>query len=250
MGGMSHRDENRGPAPSAGFATTHWSLVLQAGHKPQQAADQALATLCQNYWYPLYAYVRRHVKDTSEAHDLTQEFFARLLEKDLLALATPERGRFRSFLLTALKNFLANEWNKAHARKRGGTRPTLSLDLDAGDSRYCLEPSHELTPERLYERKWALTLLDRVLDRLREEYAAGGKGEQLACLAPFLGGNPAEATYADVAKELGMTAGAAKVAAHRMRKRYRDLLRNELAQTVADPADIDDEINRLFQVLS
>jgi RNA polymerase sigma factor (sigma-70 family) len=250
MQGMNHQDENRHAPAGAGFATTHWSIVLQAGRKRQPAADQALATLCQNYWYPLYAYVRRHVNDASEAQDLTQEFFARLLEKDILALATPERGRFRSFLLTALKNFLANQRNKAHARKRGGTRPTLSLDFDAGDSRYSLEPGHELTPDRLYERKWALALLDRVLNRLREEYSAGGKANLFECLRPFIGGNPADAAYADVANELGMTAGAAKVAAHRLRKRYRDVLRDELAHTVADPADINDEINWLFQVLS
>jgi RNA polymerase sigma factor (sigma-70 family) len=250
MGRMNHRDENGDQSPAAGFATTHWSLVLKAGRKPQRAADQALATLCQSYWYPLYAYVRRHIKDASEAQDLTQEFFARMLEKDLLALAAPERGRFRSFLLTALKNFLANEWNKMHAQKRGGTRPALSLDFDVGDSRYSLEPGHELTPERLYERKWALTLLDRVLDRLREEYSAGGKMELFECLRPFIGGTPADVAYADVVKELGLSAGAAKVAAHRLRRRYRDLLRDELAQTVADPADIDDEINWLFQALS
>jgi RNA polymerase sigma factor (sigma-70 family) len=246
---MNHENENRDRAPAAGFATTHWSLVLRAGRKSEQTADQALAALCQQYWYPLYAYVRRNVNDANAAQDLTQEFFARLLEKDLLALATPERGRFRSFLLTALKNFLANEWNKAHAKKRGGMRPVLSLDFDAGDSRYDLEPGHELTPERLYERKWALTLLDRVLDRLREEYAAEGKAELFESLRPFIGGGPVDAAYADVAKTLGISAGAAKVAAHRLRKRYRDVLRDELAQTVADPADVDDEINWLFQAL-
>jgi RNA polymerase sigma-70 factor (ECF subfamily) len=197
----------------------------------------------------LYAYVRRRVKDVSEAQDLTQEFFARLLEKDLLAAATPERGRFRSFLLTAMKNFLANEWHKAHAQKRGGRRPVLSLDFDSGDSRYAQEPSHDLTPERLYERKWALTLLDRVLRRLREEYRSENKAAHFELLRPFLGGNRAEVAYADVAQQLGMSQGAAKVAAHRLRKRYRNLLRDELAQTVADPADIDDEIAWLFQVL-
>jgi RNA polymerase sigma factor (sigma-70 family) len=249
MGGMSQPDGQHGPRSAAEFATTHWSVVLEAGRSPRQDADQALATLCQGYWYPLYAYVRRHVRDAAEAQDLTQEFFARLLEKDLLAGATPERGRFRSFLLTAMKNFLANQWHRARAQKRGGRRPVLSLDFEAGDSRYGLEPSHDLTPERLYERKWALTLLDRVLGRLREEYSAAGKGAPFELLRPLLGGGRAVAAYADIARQLGMTEGAAKVAAHRMRKRYRILLRHELAQTVVDPADVDDEICWLFKAL-
>ena len=172
-----------------------------------------------------------------------------MLEKDLLARATPERGRFRSFLLTALKNFLANEWKKTHAAKRGGTRPALSLDFEAGDSRYRLEPSHELTPERLYERKWALTLLDRVLGRLRG-VRGGRQGGTLRIAAAVHRRKSRGAAYADVAQELGMSAGGAKVAAHRLRKRYRELLRDELGQTVADPAEIDDEINWLFQALS
>ena len=222
---------------------------MAAGCTNQPAAEQALATLCEKYWFPLYAYVRRRVKDSSEAQDLTQEFFARLLEKDILASAAPDRGRFRSFLLTAMKNFLANDWRQARAQKRGGQRRELSLDFAAGDSRYSLEPGHDLTPERLYERKWVMTLLDRVLDRLRAQYVAESHLADFDLLRPFIGGNRAEASYAEVAKELNLSEGAAKVAAHRLRKRYRNLLRSELAQTVADPADIDDEISWLFRAL-
>lgn len=247
MDGMHDRDGQKGHA--SGFATTHWSIVLGAGRSNQNDADRALATLCKNYWFPLYAYARRRVRDATEAQDLTQEFFARLLEKDILAGASPDRGRFRSFLLTAMKNFLTNEWNKARTQKRGGTRPVLSLDFNSGDSRYGLEPGHDLTPERLYERKWALTLLDRVLSQLRDEYQAADKPKHYELLQPFIGGNRSDASYSEVAQALEMSEGAAKVAAHRLRKRYRDLLRCELAQTVADSADIDDEISWLFQAL-
>jgi DNA-directed RNA polymerase specialized sigma24 family protein len=170
------------------FATTHWSLVLAAGRPAQPAADQALAALCQAYWYPLYAYVRRRTADMHAAQDLTQEFFTRLLEKDFLAHADPERGRFRAFLLTALKNFLASEGDRARAVKRGGGRPILTLDFVAGESRYRLERADSQTAERLYERQWALALLDRVLGLLRAEYAAAGKEERFDRLKPFLGG--------------------------------------------------------------
>jgi RNA polymerase sigma factor (sigma-70 family) len=246
-------DDRRDHTPKAqavdGFQTTRWSVVQAAGQRSAAGSDEALESLCRAYWYPLYAYVRRRVPDVGEAQDLTQEFFVRLLEKDMLAAAAPDRGRFRCFLLTAMKNFLTNQWHKARAQKRGGQRPVLSLDFGSGDSRYALEPSHDLTPERLYERKWAMTLLERVLSRLHDEYHAEGRAAQFELLRPFLGGNRAEAAYAQVAPALGVTEGAAKVAAHRLRKRYRKLLREELAETVADPADIDDEIAWLFQVL-
>jgi len=236
--------------PPQSFATTQWSIVLKAGHANRPDANSALATLCQSYWYPLYTYVRRRVKDASEAQDLTQEFFARLIEKNVLAHASPDIGRFRSFLLTSMKNFLANERNKAHAQKRGGRSALLSLDFDSGDSRYDLEPGHDLTPERLFERNWAMTLLDLVLTRLRDESAEEGKSAQFELLRPFIGGNRPESSYALVAGELNVSPGAAKVAAHRLRRRYRDLLRQELARTVADPADIDDEISWLFQAIA
>jgi RNA polymerase sigma-70 factor (ECF subfamily) len=174
---MNERSHLAPSEPAAGsFQTTHWSLVLRAGHREDREAETALATLCERYWYPLYVYVRRRVADVAEAQDLTQEFFAWLLEKNTLASACPERGRFRAFLLTALKNFLMNQWDRANAQKRGGGIRRLSLDLDDGESRLRLEPAHELTPERLYERQWVLTLLDLVMRRLCEEWIGGSNG--------------------------------------------------------------------------
>lgn len=247
--GMSVSD----PQPGSSFATTHWSIVLEAGRGRRSLAaagdaNAALQALCQSYWVPLYAYVRRRVRDVSEAQDLTQEFFARLLEKDLLAHAAPERGRFRSFLLTAMQNFLTNEWRKGQAEKRGGGK-VLSLDFATNDSRLSFEPGHDWTPERIFERTWAITLLDHVLTRLRDEYTQTGKQQLFAALRPYIAGKSAEATLAEVAEQLGLTEGAAKVAAHRLRKRYRELLRDELSQTVADEADIDAEIAWLFKAL-
>jgi len=231
-----------------GFQTTHWSLVLRAGKRADRGADSALAALCERYWYPLYAYVRRRVADAGEAQDLTQEFFARLLEKQYLATADPRRGKFRSFLLTSLKHFLANEWDRARARKRGGGVRTLSLDLESGESRLRLEPSHDLTPERLFERQWVLTLLDLVMGRLQEEYESSGKAAQFARLKGALTGG-GRLPYAAVAAELGISEPAARQAASRLRKRYRRLLREEVAQTLAEPGDVDEEIRSLFDVL-
>jgi RNA polymerase sigma-70 factor (ECF subfamily) len=231
------------------FATTCWSVVLAAGHRSSPDSQRALAALCQSYWYPLYAYVRRRVADVHEAQDLTQEFFSRLLEKDVLAVAQPERGRFRAFLLTALKNFLANEWDKSRAQKRGGGQPVWSLDFASGESRYGMEPAHTTTAERLYERQWTLGLLARVLSQLRAEYAANGKEQLFESLKGFLMGDSESASYDDAGHALGLSAGAVRVAAHRFRQRYRQLLRAEVAQTVADPSEIDDEIRRLFASL-
>jgi RNA polymerase sigma factor (sigma-70 family) len=241
--------ESSGIGGGAGFASTHWSLVLAAGRRSLPASDQALSVLCRAYWYPLYAYARRRLGDLDHAQDLTQDFFARLLEKNILAGAQPERGHFRAFLLTAFKNFLTNEGEKARAEKRGGGRAFLPLDFRAGDSRYDREPAHAWTPERLFERQWALTLLEQVLAALRAEYAADGKEELFDRLKVYLTGETA-ASYADCAPALGMSEGAIKVAAHRLRARYRALLRWEVAQTVADPAEVDDEIRRLFDALA
>ena len=232
------------------FATTHWSLVVAAGRRSSPASATALADLCQRYWYPLYVYVRRRVTSIEEARDLTQEFFARLLERNTLALADPDRGRFRSFLLTALKHFLINEWEKTKAQKRGGGRRALALDFDAKESQLTLEPVHAWTPERLYERHWALALLDQVLGQLRQEYQAAAKGPLFDHLKGFLVGESAAATYADTARVLDMTEGAVKVAAHRLRKRYRELLRHEVSQTVAEEAEVEDEIRALFRSLA
>jgi RNA polymerase sigma-70 factor (ECF subfamily) len=234
---------------AGGFETTHWSLVLRAGHREDRDADAALAALCERYWYPLYAYVRRRVADAHEAQDLTQEFFARLLEKQYLAAADPQRGKFRCFLLASLKHFLANEWKRAHARKRGGGVRRLSLDLDSAESRLRLEPAHNLTPERLFERQWVLTLLDLVMRRLQGEYESSRKAELFERLKGALTGDRQRLPYAALAAELGMSEEAARQAASRLRKRYRELLREEVAQTLAEPADVDDEIRNLFEAL-
>ena len=223
--------------------------MLGAGRPCSQEAGAALAELCQRYWYPLYAYVRRRVGDVSEAQDLTQEFFARLLEKNTLAAASRERGRFRAFLLGAMKNFLANEWDKAKALKRGGGRPPISLALDTAESKLTLEPAHELTPEKLYERQWALTLLELVVERIEAEYSAAGKARQFTLLKPALTGNRAAIDYAAAAAALEMSEDAVRQAAHRLRRRFREILREELLQTVADPAEVDDEIRSLFTTL-
>jgi RNA polymerase sigma factor (sigma-70 family) len=233
------------------FLTTQWSVVLAAGHATSAESAQALATLCELYWYPLYAFVRRRGYDPDAAQDLTQAFFARVIEKAYLRDATPARGRFRSFLLGSLKHFLANEWDHARALKRGGGAVLLPLDVELGEgeTRYRLEPADDETPERLFERQWALALLERVLARLRDESEQAGRGAQLAALKPVLTGEPLDGTYAQVGERLGMSEGAVKVTVHRLRRRTRELLQEEIARTVDDPRDVDDEIRHLFEVL-
>jgi RNA polymerase sigma factor (sigma-70 family) len=248
--GMDHSDE-RAPfaLPAGEFATTHWSLVLRAGCRASPDARHALSTLCERYWYPLYAYVRRHTRDVNEAQDLTQEFFARLMEKDLLASALPERGRFRAFLLSAVKNFMANEWDRQHAEKRGGGRTLLSLNLETVESRLGLEPYHDLTPERLFEKKWTLMLLELVMEQLQGEALASGKERQFELLKSTLTGEQTGPPYARIANELGISEEAARQAAHRLRKRYRKLLWMEVSQTVGDPAEVEEEIRSLLSTL-
>ena len=206
---------------------------------------------CAAYWYPLYVYVRRRGCRPEEAEDLTQAFFARILEgDDLLQVADPGRGRFRSFLLAALEHFLANQWRRDRAQKRGSGQPVLSLDLPDGERRYAREPGHELTPERAFDRRWALTLLEQALAGLREEYAEAGKLPLFEHLKPDLGGEPeAEASYRAVAAALGMTEGAVKVAAHRLRLRCRERIRAEIAETVAGADEVEDELRHLFTAL-
>ena len=231
------------------FDTTRWSVVLLAGRAPNSQSAAALQTLCQTYWYPLYAYVRRRATDVSQAQDLTQAFFAELVEKNFVGIATPERGRFRAFLLTALKHFLSKQWERANAQKRGGGRAPLSLDFQNADSRYASEPALDLTPEQIYDRNWAVTLLAEVMQRLEKEFNEYGQAEQFRLIKGFAIGDHAGTTYAEVAAALRTTEAAAKMAAHRMRQRYRQLLRDEIAQTVATPAEVDDEIRSLFNVL-
>jgi RNA polymerase sigma-70 factor (ECF subfamily) len=231
------------------FATTQWSMVAQAARGSSPEAARALAALCETYWYPLYAYVRRRGYRVEEAQDLTQDFFAVLLEKDRLRKADRQRGKFRTFLLASLDNYLTNEWRKAGAQKRGGRRPTLSLDFEKGEDRYRLEPVDRWTPERIFQRRWAMTLLERALDRLRSEYQEHGKGELYEALRAYLGGEAAAAPYQEIAARLDMSEGAVKTAAHRLRRRCRELLQAEAAQTVADPQDAEAELRELFEAL-
>lgn len=237
------------PPNQPGFATTQWSLILRATQPSDSNARTALEELCQRYWFPLYAFARRRVAEVHEAQDLTQEFFLRLLEKNSLAAASPERGRFRNFLLSSLKNFLANEWDRANTQKRGGGRERLSLDWDSGESRLSFEPTHTDTPEREFERQWALTLLDVVVHRLQDEFAAAGKSRQFELLKQTLTGSRAVLDYSAIAAELQMSEEAARQAAHRLRKRYRELLREEVAATVESDDEVEDEIGRLFEAL-
>ncbi len=237
------------PVAAAHFQTTLWTIVIQAGRSDSTLARKALAQLCQTYWYPLYAFVRRQGYQAHDAQDLTQSFFARLLEKHSLGQVDREKGKFRSFLLASLKNFLANEWDKGQAQKRGGKQQVISLDHDSAESRYGLEPSHDLSPDKIFERRWALTLLEQVLANLREEYHADDKSDLFDQLKTTLTGESGSKPYATIAERLGMTEGAIKVAAHRLRHRYRELIRAEIAQTVSSAEDVDDELRHLLSVL-
>jgi RNA polymerase sigma-70 factor (ECF subfamily) len=243
---MSKRPSSPEPSNLSGFAETHWTVVLSAARgDATPRAVAAMAELCRAYWYPLYAFIRRRGYDSHAAEDLTQEFFARLLEKHFLESVDRRKGKFRAFLLAALKHFLANEQDRARAQKRGGGQAVIRLDALDAEARYGLEPVDYLTPDKLFERRWALAVLERVLARLEAEFAAAGKADFFAALKGFLAGGPAR-TYGAAGEHLGMSEGAVKVAVHRLRRRYRALLRDEIAQTVVDPAEIDDEIRYLL----
>src|SRR6266545_6648204 len=232
------------------FPHTRWSVVLAARDDKNDGSAQALETLCQSYWYPLYAFVRRQGRSPHDAQDLTQGFFARLLEKNYLDDVRRERGKFRSFLLASMKHFLANEWDRARAQKRGGAHPHVPIDTQSAETRYGLEPAHDQTPEKLFERRWALTLLDNVLTRLREEFVASGKAEQFDQLKVALTADKRAVPYAELGARLGMSQGAVKVAVHRLRAHYRQVLRAEIANTVSSPADVEEEIRHLFAALA
>ena len=246
-------DEQHPHPPSTGakyFATTHWSVVLAAAHSSSPASQPALEKLCRAYWYPLYAYVRREGYSAQDAQDLTQGFFARFLEKDYLAQVKREKGRFRSFLLASLRHFLSDERDRAGAIKRGGGQTLLSLDAQDAEGRYSLEPLDETNPEKIFERRWALTVLDTVRARLRQEYVSTGKSQRFAVLEKFLPGEEASSTYAEAASRLGLEAGTVKWEVHQLKKRYRELLRAEIAHTVASAEEIDEEVRHLIDVLS
>jgi RNA polymerase sigma factor (sigma-70 family) len=228
------------------FATTRWSLVAAAGGANPIESREACAALCSAYWYPLYAFVRRSGHSAADAEDLTQAFFARLLERNDLATADRDRGKFRSFLLSAIKHFLSNERDRRMAQKRGGGRQPLALDFASGETRYQNEPAHELTPEKLFEQKWALALLEQVLGQLRQQYVEAGKGALFDNLKGCLATTRQEVGYGELAATLGMTEGAVAVAVHRLRQRYRDLLRRQITETVSTPEAVEDEIHDLF----
>jgi RNA polymerase sigma-70 factor (ECF subfamily) len=230
------------------FPTTRWTLVVAASDPKRKEFRSALASLCENYWYPLYAYLRRRGYPADQAQDLTQEFFIRVLEGRYLDRADPEKGRFRAFLLTSLKFFVADEKDRNRAQKRGGGA-LLPLEFSSGEERYQREPAHDETPERIFERRWALSVLDRVVEKLRDEFVRHGRAEHFERLKVFLLGR-SDAPYAALAHELNTSEGALKVAIHRLRKRYRELFRQEIADTVADPAEVESELRFLAAVLT
>jgi RNA polymerase sigma-70 factor (ECF subfamily) len=236
------------PAPG-GFPTTHWSRIFAAGDPEASSAREALAELCQSYWFPLYAYIRRRGHDPDRAQELTQDLFVRLLEKNVLAAADPARGRFRAFLRAVCADFLANRRDWEGARKRGGDRVFIPINVAEAEDRYAAEPTHEWTAERLFDRSWALILLGRVLDRLRREYDQAGQAATFAELSTVLTEGASTVPYAMLAARLGTTEGAVRVAVHRLRRRYGALLRAEILATVDDPAEVDDEIRDLFSAL-
>ena len=251
---MSTRPLHPSTAPTANFHAPRWSIVLAAANDPAGTRSRrALEELARIYWFPLYAFIRRQGHDANQSQDLTQEFLTRLLEKNYLARVDQSKGQFRSFLLAAVKHFLANEWDKSHTLKRGGggTRGGATIPLDALDAeaRYAIEPADTLTPERLYERRWALALLIQVLTRLQQEYAAKGQDPLFETLKQTLTAGRDAAPHAQLARDLSLTPGAVKVATHRLRRRYRELLREETAQTVATPDLIAEEITYLLKCL-
>ena len=233
---------------SSQFPTTRWTLVVAAGDPHRKEARSALVSLCENYWYPLYAYLRRRGYPTDQAQDLTQEFFVRVLEGRYLDRADPEKGRFRSFILTSLKFFVADEEDRQRAHKRGGG-VVVPLEFSSGEERYQREPAHDETPERIFEQRWALSVLDRVVEKLRNEFVQHGRPEHFERLKVFLLGR-SDTPYTALAREMNTSEGALKVAIHRLRKRYRDLFRQEIADTVADSAEVESEIRYLAAVLT
>jgi RNA polymerase sigma factor (sigma-70 family) len=233
---------------AAWFRTTHWSVVLRAGSWSGDAAP-ALEKLCRAYWVPLYAYVRRRGHDRHTAQDLTQEFFSRLLAGDSLASVHPDKGRFRSFLLVAMKHFLANEWDRAHSQKRGGDYHFFSLDQVNDEERRDLEPIDASSPDRIFERRWAETVLARVNARLRREYEAAGQVGRFDALKVYLLGGYEPVSYADTAAQLGLTESAVKSAIYKLRQRYGEMFRAEIADTLGKPDDVDEEIRYLLRVL-
>jgi len=232
--------------PTEHFHTTRWTVVLAAGQKQTPQSEVALEKLCTTYWFPLYAYVRRRGHSREDAEDLTQAFFAGFLAKNYLETLSAERGHFRAFLLAALKHFLANEWDKSQRQKRGGAITHLSLDWQSADTQFQIATTTEQSPDKAFDREWALALLGKVMERLESEAAAAGRAAQFAELKAFLTAEKGTLPYAAAAKVLGIDEGAVRVAVHRLRKRYRELLREEIADTLADSSQVNEEMQALF----
>ena len=247
---MSQRSSDDRHADRRSFETTRWSLILAAAGRKTTAADDALAALCAAYWYPVYAFIRRRGHDADGAADLTQGFFTVLIEKDYLRSVDPSKGRFRAFLLAACKHFLANEHDRETARKRGGGHRDISIDRRDAEGRYIAEPAHDLTPERLFERRWALSLLDQSLEQLGLEFREAGKEALYERLRHILTGEEGAVSYALVGEALGLTEAAVKKAAQRLRTRYREIIRERVAKTVDEPSLVEDEIRTLFAILA
>ena len=242
-------DDDPGKVRARGeFPETRWSVVLDARAGDERAA-RALAEICEAYWFPLYVFVRRSGHSPQDAEDSTQAFFARLIEKGYLEQADRERGRLRSFLLTSLKHFLADEWDKSQAQKRGGGKVHIAIDGLEAEERYALEPREGGTPESLFEKRWALTLLENIMGELRGEFEANGRAEVFDGLQPFLAWNSADESYAEVAARLGVSENAARVTVFRMRKRYGELMRQHIAETVATEAEVEEEMGYLMGVI-
>jgi len=241
--------ENPPVGAASRFHTTRWSVVLAAGHESSPDREEALAALCEAYWHPLYVFARRQGHNAADAQDLTQAFFTRLLKRNDFAGLRPERGRFRAFLLASMRHFLANEWDRSKAKKRGGDIRHFSIDFPQGENRYLAEPADTRTPESAFDREWALALLELVHQKLREKYAQKGQAELFDRLKDLLTGGPPAESYGPFAEDLDMTEGAVRVAVHRLRRRFGELLRAEIAETVADEDEIDNEIRFLFTAL-
>ncbi len=250
MGKRGASEGAKGAGSNAGFLDTHWSVVLSARQGDSPRAQAALDSLCRGYWYPLYAYVRRCGETPADAQDLTQAFFAQFLERDSLRTATPERGRFRWFLLASLKHFLANEWQRARAQKRGGGRAPIALDALSPEERYALEPLDRLSADKAYDRCWAIRILEQARARLRDEFRAAGRDDRFGLLEQFLPGRAASDSYGDLAARLGVAEGTIKSDVSRLRRRYGELMRSEVAQTLGTHTDLDDELRHLLDALA
>lgn len=243
---MSSSDTSTAEGPNPWFVTTHWSVVLSAKELGTERSTQALESLCRTYWYPLYAFARRVGHPPADAEDLTQGFFTRLLEKDYLKAVAREKGRFRSFLLTSLKRYMANEWDRQHAGKRGGFATVVPIDGEIAETRFASDAAHHVPPDVLFDRQWATTLLERTMAVLREEYVASGRAQLFELLGHCLAREESALPYAEIAVRLKLTEASVKMAAQRIRGRYRDILRREIAETVATETEVEEELRHLF----